>query len=469
MSRGLRDNMARLTTIATLGMAAFLAAIPGFSAEAAEIVVPADETRLQAIVDAAAPGDVLLLETGEHRGPVSITKRVTLEGEAGAIVKGDGHGSVITVEAANAAVRGLEIVGSGSNLDAMDAGVFVNETAKGALVEGNTILGNLYGIYLHGAPDAVARGNRIEGMREGRTNQAGNGVSVWNAPGAKVVGNQISFGRDGIFAIASRHNEFSANTFHDVRFAVHYMYTNDSVISDNVSIGNVVGYAIMYSSRLRVTGNLSDGDRDNGLLFNYANSSEISGNVVRGRMQPIGRWTSNGQRFVEADGLPAAVTDGAVAAIGAITRLGPEKCVFIYNANKNRFRGNRFEDCEIGVHFTAGSEGNEMAGNAFIRNRNQVKYVGTRDLDWSSGGRGNYWSDNPAFDLDGDGIGDNSYRPNDLIDKVLWTAPAAKVLINSPAVQVIRWAQTRFPAVFPGGVVDSHPLMRPIDIEGVAP
>ncbi|TIS87837.1 nitrous oxide reductase family maturation protein NosD [Mesorhizobium sp.] len=459
--------MTRLANIATLGMAALLAAIPSFSAGAAEIVVPADETRLQTIIDAAAAGDVLLLETGEHRGPVSITKPVTLQGETGAIVNGDGQGSVITVEAANAAVRGLQIVGSGSNLDTMDAGVFVKETAKGALVEGNTILGNLYGIYLHGAADAVARGNRIEGMRGGRTNQAGNGVSVWNAPGAKVVGNQISFGRDGIFAAASKHNEFRANIFHDVRFAIHYMYTNDSVISDNVSVGNVVGYAIMYSSRLRVTGNLSDGDRDNGLLFNYANGSEISGNVVRGQMQPIGRWTSNGQRFADPDGLPAGGANAAVTATAAATRLGPEKCVFIYNANKNRFRGNRFEGCEIGVHFTAGSEGNEMAGNAFIRNRNQVKYVGTRYLDWSSGGRGNYWSDNPAFDLNGDGIGDNSYRPNDLIDKVLWTAPAAKVLVNSPAVQVIRWAQTRFPAVFPGGVVDTRPLMTPIEIEGV--
>ena len=84
-------------------------------------------------------------------------------------------------------------------------------------------------------------------------------------------------------------------------------------------------------------------------------------------------------------------------------RLGPEKCVFIYNANKNKFTDNNFENCSIGIHFTAGSEGNTMTGNAFINNRNQVKYVGTRNLDWSHEGRGNYWSDNPAFDLNGDG------------------------------------------------------------------
>jgi nitrous oxidase accessory protein len=135
--------------------------------------------------------------------------------------------------------------------------------------------------------------------------------------------------------------------------------------------------------------------------------------------------------------------------------------VFIYNANKNKFRDNWFEGCEIGVHFTAGSEGNEIAGNAFINNRNQVKYVGTRYLDWSVNGHGNYWSDNPSFDLNGDGIADSPYRPNDLIDTVLWTAPLAKVLTNSPAVQIIRWAQSQFPAILPGGVVDSRPLMTP--------
>ena len=90
-----------------------------------------------------------------------------------------------------------------------------------------------------------------------------------------------------------------------------------------------------------------------------------------------------------------------------------------------------------------------------------MKYVGTRYLDWSKGGRGNYWSDNPAFDLDGDGIADTAYRPNDLVDQVLWTAPPAKVLINSPAVQVLRWAQAQFPALYPGGVVDSRPLIAP--------
>ena len=43
----------------------------------------------------------------------------------------------------------------------------------------------------------------------------------------------------------------------------------------------------------------------------------------------------------------------------------------------------------------------------------------------------------------------------------MWAFPAAKLLINSPGIQVIRWAQSQFPALHPGGVMDSAPLMAP--------
>jgi nitrous oxidase accessory protein len=431
------------------------------SPTAAEVLVVSPGGDLQAAADRAADGDTIVVE-GEHRGPLRISRVLTVEGKPGAVVSGSGKGSVIKVTAPGAVVRGLTIRGSGGDLEAMDAGLFVEQSAAGAVVESNRLEGNLYGIYLHGAPGAVARHNQIVGIKDGRVNEAGNGISVWNAPGAKVLDNDVRFGRDGIFVIASKNNVFRGNRFRDLRFAIHYMYTNDSEVSDNISVGNTSGFAIMYSHRLKVKGNLSDGDRDRGLLFNFANGSEITGNAVRGRLQAAERWASPGVRGRETreHGLPSAEDASPPAPTGA-TRIGPEKCVFIYNANKNKFGGNRFEGCEIGVHFTAGSEGNEIAGNAFINNRNQVKYVGTRYLDWSKDGRGNYWSDNPAFDLNGDGIADTAYRPNDLMDKVLWSVPQAKVLVNSPAVQIIRWAQAQFPALLPGGVVDGHPLMSP--------
>ncbi|MGD1880206.1 MAG: nitrous oxide reductase family maturation protein NosD [Kiloniellaceae bacterium] len=399
-------------------LSAAVAALP--AAAATHPVAPGQS--LQAAVNVSAPGDVLRLQAGEHTGPVVIDHALTLVGEAGAAVVGPGSGSVITLKAPDIRIENLAIRGSGIDVPAMDSGVFVSREAPRAIVRGNRLEGNLFGVYLHGAAGSLVERNVIVGRDDLRMAEAGNGVSIWNAPGAKVVANDVRFGRDGIFVTTSRDVLFQGNRFADLRFAIHYMYTQDSRVIGNRSEGNHIGWAIMFSDRLEIRDNVSIGDRDHGLMLNAANESEITGNVVRG---------------------------------------GGEKCVFIYNANKNLITGNRFEGCPIGIHFTAGSERNLVAGNAFIGNRTQVKYVGTRRMEWSVDGRGNYWSDHPGFDLDGDGIADAPYRPNDVMDEILWTLPQAKLLLNSPAVDAIRWAQVRFPALYPGGVVDSAPLMKP--------
>jgi nitrous oxidase accessory protein len=432
--------------------AIFAAGVLG-SATAAELKARADQP-LQAVLDRALEGDVVRLEPGIYKGGIRIDRPLTLIGQPGAVLDGAGVGNVVTVTAPGVTVRGVTIKGSGLSLQTMDSGVFLEKSAERAVIDGNRFEGNLFGIYVHGAAGSRVERNVVEGLREGRLAEKGNGVSLWNAPDVTVADNTFRYGRDGIFTVSSRKDRFINNRFEQVRFAVHYMYTNDSEVSGNVSVGNHVGYAIMYSNRLVIRNNLSDHDRDYGLLFNYANYAEIDGNRVAG-----GPLDNAASRREELPGDERGMVPEARSSQDA--RSGPEKCVFIYNTNHNKFRNNWFERCGIGVHFTAGSEGNEITGNAFVGNRNQVKYVGTRDLDWSKGGRGNYWSDNPAFDLDGDGIADTAYRPNDLVDRVLWTAPSAKVLINSPAVQVLRWAQAQFPALYPGGVVDTHPLVAP--------
>lgn len=397
--------------------------LPASVAGAAERIVPAQDGALAEALKTAKAGDTLRLLPGTHKGPIVIDMALTLDGEGAATIEGDGTGSVISVTVPDVTVRGLTIIGSGSSGADRDAGIALGKKATGAVVAGNRIIGNLVGVDIRGSRNALVIDNVIEGRQDHRMNDRGNGVYVWNAPGAKVIGNDIRWGRDGIFVNTSRNNEFSRNRFRDLRFALHYMYAHDSVISGNISLGNHLGYAIMYSNNMRIEGNLSRGDRDYGIMMNYTNESWITNN----RIEHVGN-----------------------------------KCVFIYNSHKNKLHGNLFEGCSIGVHFTAGSERNEITGNAFVGNRTQVKYVGSRWVDWSVNGRGNYWSDHAAFDLDGDGIADSAYRPNDIMDHVLWTQPAAKYLLGSPAVQLIRWSQSAFPALLPGGVIDRAPLMQPV-------
>ncbi|QRM57170.1 nitrous oxide reductase family maturation protein NosD [Sinorhizobium sp. BG8] len=392
---------------------------------AAERAVAPGTGSLAAAIAGAAPGDVLVLTDGAYVGPVTIDRPLTIIGSRGAMVDGEEQGSVMTISAPDVTLSGFTVTGSGRVNQNLDAGVKILQGADRARIEKLLVTGNMHGIDVHGGRNTVVIGNEIIGTDSPRMNERGNGIYVWNSPGTLLENNVIRYGRDGIFSNASADSIYRGNIMRDLRFAVHFMYTRNTEISGNISVGNHLGFAIMFSHRAKILNNVSLGDREHGLMLNYANNADVSGNLVRG---------------------------------------GTRKCLFIYNAHKNLIWDNRFEGCGIGIHFTAGSEKNVLTGNAFIANREQVKYVGTRNMEWSHDGRGNFWSDHPAFDLNGDGIADSFYRPNDLMDQILWSQPAANLLIGSPAVQLVRWSQRDFPATLPGGVRDSAPLMRPLNI-----
>src|SRR5690606_25915301 len=105
-------------------------------------------------------------------------------------------GRTIWVKAEDVTIRNLTISLSGLSLPDMDAGVFLDKTAARAHIVDNDILNNSVGVYVWGTHDALVESNRIVGNQGLRVNERGNGVTLWNAPGTKVIGNNISSGRD---------------------------------------------------------------------------------------------------------------------------------------------------------------------------------------------------------------------------------------------------------------------------------
>lgn len=409
----------RLCTLAICLAGALLARAD--AARAADITVRPGVTSLSEAITRAYQGDRLILE-GEHAGPVVIDKPLTIEGRPGAIVDAGGSGTVIKIISAGVTVRGLVVRSSGTKGETFDSGVYVEQGADGATIEDNVLEGNLFGVVLHGPKTAIVRNNRISNRSDIWMNDRGNGIHIWNTTGSVIEANTVIGGRDGIYIEISHGNVIRANHFEKLRFAVHYMYANDNEVSGNVSIRNHVGLALMYSKNLKVFGNLSVSDLQHGLMLHTTHKSDVSGNFIYGT---------------------------------------GEKCLFVYTSASNNIHDNRFEQCGVGVHFTGGSENNKFHGNSFLSNEFQVKYTGLKTYEWSHEGRGNYWSDNPAFDLDGDGLADAAYRPNTLVDWVLWKYPLAKLLVSSPAMQTLRFVQEQLPALYPGGAVDSFPLMSP--------
>jgi nitrous oxidase accessory protein len=392
------------------------------SVRAADIKVEPGESGLRRALSTAQSGDRLLLGAGSYSGPIVIDKAVAIEGTPGAVVDAGGAGTAIKIVASGAAVRGLMIRGSGTKGENFDSGVYIEQGADGVVVEGNTFENNLFGVVLHGSKNATVRKNMIANRSDLWLNDRGNGIHIWNNTGSVIEGNTVSSGRDGIYIEISHNIVIRGNRFEGLRFAVHYMYANNNEISGNISIRNHVGFALMYSKNLKVFNNLSVSDLQHGLMLHTTHKSEVWGNFIYGT---------------------------------------GEKCLFIYTSAGNDIHDNRFEQCGIGVHFTGGSEDNAFYGNSFLANEMQVKYTGLKVYEWSRGGRGNYWSDNPAFDLDGNGIADAAYRPNTLVDWVLWKYPLAKLLVSSPAIQTLRYVQDQLPTLYPGGAIDSYPLMSP--------
>lgn len=412
-------EMTRLL-MAAMFIGSLFGVVPGL---ADEVVAPGTGSLQQAIAR-AIPGSVLHLKPGIYSGPVVVDKPITVQGTTGSVVESNRQGSVLTLTAPDVTVSGLTIRGSGMSEPDLDSGIHATKTAARARIENNSVRDNLFGITIQGAPAVVVRANHIANRNDLWINFQGNGIQIWNSTGSLFEDNRIEGGRDGVYIHTAHGNIIRNNHFSDLRFAVHYMYANNNEISGNISRNNHVGYALMYSNNLKVLHNRSFRDRDHGLMFHSANRSEVAWNQIRETA---------------------------------------DKCAFIYVATRNAIHDNLFEGCNIGIHYNGASEQNQIWNNAFVNNRTQVKYQGTAWFEWSQEGRGNYWSDNAAFDLDGNGVADVAYRPNTVVDRIVWRYPLAKLLLSSPVMEVIRFAQSQFPALYPGGVVDSWPLMAPAE------
>ena len=210
--------------LALVAIAALLVLSEGGHAVARTVAVAPGGASLRDAIAVAEPGDVLSLSPGVYEGPVVVDRALTLEGGSGVVLDGMGHGRVLSVTAPDTVIRGLTVRNSGIDLAETDAGIFLDKTATGALIEDNRLENNLFGIYLHGAKNALVRGNEILGRQDLRMNERGNGIHLWNAEGSVIEGNRVRFGRDGIFVTTSKRNTFRGNHFRELRFAIHYMY-----------------------------------------------------------------------------------------------------------------------------------------------------------------------------------------------------------------------------------------------------
>lgn len=395
------------------------------AAQAATVRVRPGQS-LQQAVDSATAGDVLEIERGVYAGPLSITKTLTLRGLGRPTIDGRMSGDVIRVFAPDTVIEGLIVRDSGDSLKDQNAGIYIKPGAHRTVVRRCDLTYNLFGLWIEKANDVRVEANVITGKRDYNSSQRGNGIQLYNTTGARIVGNHIGFVRDALYIDVSHHAVFEGNRLHHSRYGAHYMNSYYNRWENNDSYYNRGGLALMEVRDQVVRGNRTWGNSDHGIMLRTLQDSVIENNIVAGN----------------------------------------ERGLFIYDVEYATIRGNLVVDNHVGVHLSAGSTRNVVQGNDFIGNREQVRYVGSRDERWGSAppappGPGNHWSNYLGWDRDGDGVGDVPYEANDLVDRLQWRHPAMKLLLGSPAVQALRLVGQQFPVLRAPSVIDPAPRMQP--------
>jgi len=253
----------------------------GGAAACSIIVDEGKAVPLQAVLDRAATGDTLIVREGVYEGNIVLRKRLVVIGENAPVLRGEGKGSVITIEADSCVVHGFVVEHSGSMLVNEDAGILVKSSHN--RIEQNSLRDVLFGIYLLHAHYNTVLDNTIVGRKEVEVGQRGTGIHVWNSLFNRFIGNVITDTRDGFYIQNANHSWIERNNVFGVRYGLHYMYADSNVFLLNTFQDNVAGAAVMYSRGIVVKHNVFSHNRgisSFGILFQDCHGLVVDSNVI---------------------------------------------------------------------------------------------------------------------------------------------------------------------------------------------
>ncbi len=381
--------------------------------------------RLQQLVDGTPEGGLLRLEAGRYAGGVVVRRPIVIDGGGVATVDGGGRGSVFVVRSRGVTLRRLHITGSGSNHDALDAGVQIR--GDGNVVEENRIDDCLFGVDLAQANANLIRGNRIR-SKEVDLGVRGDAIRLWYSRENEVVDNLISDVRD-VVVWYSGANHIARNQVTRSRYALHFMYSERNQVEENLYVDNMVGIFLMYSDGVEIRRNRiigAQGATGMGVGFKESSNVFLQGNEI------------------------------LYCAKGVYLDISPYE-----PDTTNRFEGNSIGYNGVGVMFHSRWHGNVFRENDFIGNFTQVAVRGGGDAmqqEWQA----NYWDDYQGFDLDADGVGDRPHRAFAYADRVWMEVPDAGFFRGSLLFEALDFLDRLAPFVEPLQILeDPSPRFQP--------
>ncbi|MBX7152010.1 nitrous oxide reductase family maturation protein NosD [bacterium] len=375
---------------------------------------------IRSAIESARDGDRIIVKSGIYReGALEITRAITLTGENGAVLDGENKFQILTVKASGVTVNNLTFENVGVSYVQDNAAIKLIESDNSNIID-NRFRNAFFGIYLSKSGFCTIRGNDLVAAAE-KEASSGNGIHLWNCHDITIENNSIQRHRDGIYFEFVKRSTITGNhSIGNLRYGLHFMFSDTCVYKNNLFKGNSAGVAVMYTKNITMQGNRFEdnwGAASYGILLKDITGSEITGNTFM-----------NNTVGIHAEG-----------------------------TSRNRISDNEFLNNGWAVRIMANSTDNVFSQNNFIGNAFDVATNSRQNYNVFDS---NYWSAYEGYDLNRDGVGDVPFRPVRLFSLLIEQYPTALILLRSFLIDVIDAAESVIPALTPETLTDANPRMR---------
>ena len=362
---------------------------------------------------------IYVYHTLYKEGTIVINKKIVMIGVDTPVLDGDLKYEVVSIKADSVTFSGFQVQNSGvETLD--DPGGIKVYDGVGVVIENNILENNFFGIYIQYGKNCIIRNNRIRAY-DIEEQKIGNGIHCWKSDSLQIIGNHVDGHRDGIYF------EFVTNSViwrniskHNVRYGLHFMFSNDDAYICNVFDENGAGVAVMFSKNVAMYNNTfknSTGDASYGILLKDISDAEIIGNHF----------------------------------------LNNTSALFLEGANRMIIKKNIFSGNGWGMKIQANCVENIVSYNNFYSNTFDVGTNGTLVLNTFSH---NYWDKYEGYDLDKDNIGDVPFHPLSVYSVIIENNPIAMLLFRSFMITLLEKTEKLIPSITPENFRDDSPVMK---------
>ncbi len=386
------------------------------------IVVGANQPvkSLKHAIAIAKDKDTLLVLPGVYKeGAMQLTKSLVIIGQNYPVLEGEHKYEILLISGNYITIKGLRFRNSGYSA--------LNDFASIKLVdcyyvtlEENIIEDSYFAIHISNTGNATVRNNRIIGSPASEQ-LTGNGIHLWKSHHALIEHNYVKGHRDGIyFEFVTESLIRKNNSESNIRYGLHFMFSNDDTYQDNIFKQNGAGVAVMYSKKVKMERNQFEqnwGPSAYGILLKDITDSYISGN----------------------------------------TFLKNTVGVHMEGSSRIEIKSNIFSQNGWAIKVQASCDDNVFEKNNFLRNSFDVSTNGTIVLNTFNG---NYWDKYEGYDMNKDGVGDVPYHPVSMYSMIVEQNPTSLMLFRSFTVSLLDKAERAMPGLTPENLADNKPQMK---------